>query len=135
MSHLTSLVINKLDEVFNNMAVELKCPVELIQVVISFPNGGHRYDIYKDFEEVKTGISLDDYGSTAIDWSGSLILIDATLAQSGGKLAKECEADINDIKVVLKHREGDIPDAVLLCKNRRVRRIDINKEYISSAAA
>ncbi|MDP2778614.1 MAG: hypothetical protein Q8O48_13325, partial [Anaerolineales bacterium] len=98
MGMIKTIAKNTFRKIFKNLAIDddLNCPVEEVQIVISFENGEHRYDVYKNFQKVKR-INLDDYVGAVFDFTGGTSVIETTIAQSGAKYAKECDSSVDDI--------------------------------------
>lgn len=122
---------NVFKKIFKNLAEELQLPVEQVQIGLSFENGVHKFHAYKNFK-IEKQIDLEDYVGTVIDLSGGIQAIEMTICQCGPRYAKEIGCNIDDVKVIFKHRDGDLPAAVLLNGAVKIRNIDINAEFLSN---
>jgi hypothetical protein len=129
MSHITTITRNTFNKVFKNLANELNTMIENIQLGISYKEGNQSFTAYKNFKLEKQ-IMLGDYVGAAIDWSGGTVIIESTIAQAGAKYAKEFNTPIDNIKVIMQYNNGELPNAVLLNNNEKVRKIDIETEFL-----
>lgn len=132
MGMIKTIAKNTFRKIFKNLALdeELNCPVEEVQIVISFENGEHRYDVYKNFKRVKQ-IQLDNYVGAVVDFTGGTSVIETTIAQSGAKYAKECNGRVDDISIVMRNKVDGLPDCALMNGSSRVRKIDIENEFLN----
>ena len=99
----------------------------------------HKYEAYKksghSFEKVKE-IELDDYCGAIMDLSGGSAAIDATIAQSGPRFARELseklgkEITTNDVSILMKYAKDALPQAVLMTGTEKHRSINIEQEFL-----
>lgn len=140
VSFLAKKIFNK---IFTNLAKELDAPVGDIQIGIYYANNKHKFEVYQKKEsEINPGtmafvkikdIELDDYVGACVDFSGGTAVVEATIAQSGPKYAKELGCATDDISIIMQYNElKGIPDAVLLNAKTKVRKIDIEEEFLSN---
>lgn len=119
------------NKIFANIAKELGEPVANIQIGIYYKDGVHKFEVFRKFIREKD-IELDDYVGGAVDFSGGTAVIEATIAQSGPKYAKEIGCEVSDVKIIMQHNEkSGLPDTVLLNGKTKVRKIDIEKEFLN----
>lgn len=129
MSHVTTIVRSTFNKVFNNLAKEFDSDISNIQLAICYKDGEQKFEAYKNFKRERE-IKLGDFVSAAIDWSGGTVVIESTIAQAGAKYAKEFNVSIDCIQVIMKYNEGNLPNAVLLKNNEKIRNIDIQTEFL-----
>lgn len=122
---------NIFKKIFKNLAEELESPVDSVQVGLYFEEGVHKFEAYKNFKREKD-IDLEDYCGTVVDLSGGLQVIEMTISQSGPRFAKEIGCEVDEVKVIFKNRDGDLPLAVLMRGDKKVRNVDINAEFLSN---
>ncbi len=133
MCHTAYLTKRTFGRIFKNLAKELNVEVSKVFIGIKYRGGAHYYMAYLDFVEVKE-IKLDSYTGAVVDWSGATALVEATIVQAGAAYARELEAPIDDLCIVLRHREDEIPAAVLLNNMKKVRDINIEDEFLRAVA-
>ena len=131
MSAVGNIAKNTFKKVFVNLAKELSCKEENIQLGIAYVGGKHQFEAYKDMRKEKN-ITLDKYVGYAIDFTGGTHVIEATIAQAGTNFAKTLECPVDDIKIVMAYNKDGMPKAVLMRGQEKIRMIDIEKEFISS---
>lgn len=129
MSHITTVARNTFNKVFKNLAKELNTIVENIQLSIQYKEGKQIFVVYKNFKAEKE-ITLGDWCGAVIDWSGGSVIIESTIAQGGAKYAKEFNTPIDNIQVIMQYNNGELPMAVLMNANQKVRKIDIETEFL-----
>lgn len=129
MGIVKSIAKRSFGKIFKNLSADLDCPISDVKIGITFKDGVHAFGAYKGRDFVK-GIKLDDYVGSVVDFSGGTSVVETTIAQSGPRYAKECEASIDDIEIIMQNNDNSLPDAVLLCMNKKIRRIDIEKEFL-----
>ena len=123
-------------KIFKNLAAEMNEPVSNVQIGITYSLGSHKYFAYRAFKKEKE-ITLDDYCGAITDLSGGTQVIEATIAQAGPKYAKEMsqkyakEVFTDKVAVIMAHKDGDFPMAVLLHEGKKERNIDIEREFLS----
>lgn len=130
MSHIAHIVKNTFIKVFKNLAAELGTMVENIQIGIYYEGGTQKYRVYKDMVAVKE-FAIGEYCGMIIDMTGGTQMIETTIAQGGAKYAQELKCNIDEIKIIMKHKNESLPDAVLMKGAEKVRGIDIAKEFLS----
>jgi hypothetical protein len=129
MSHISTITKNTFNKVFNNLAKELESNVSEIQLAICYSEGQQKFEAYRNFKKEKD-ILLGDYVGSVIDWSGGTIVIESTIAQAGARYAKELGVPLDNIRVIMKYNDGKLPDAVLLNGDEKVKKIDIETEFL-----
>lgn len=140
VSFLAKKIFNK---IFHNLAAELEDKVENIQLGIYYANGSQKYEVLQKqaskncpgtmaFVKVKD-IDLDDYCGSVVDFSGGTAVIEATIAQSGPKYAREIGCSVGDVNIIMQYNAtSGIPDAVLMNAKAKVRKIDIIQEFLTN---
>ena len=74
---------------------------------------------------------MGDYVGGVIDWSGGTAVIETTIAQSGAAYSKELAVPVDSIKIIMAYKKDHLPDAVLMSEGKKVRNVDIQKEFLS----
>lgn len=131
MGMVKYLAKNTFKKIFRNLAAELECPESAVQIGIYFIDGAPKFYAFKNMIKIKE-IELDDYCGSVVDFTGGTAVIQATIAQSGPKYARELSAPITDVSVIMRHRDDALPDAVLLNGNVKARKIDIEQEFLNN---
>lgn len=122
-------------KIFKGMANDLNTDVENVKLGICYPSGKTCYEAYLGNEKQKE-VALDDY-FTGVDLSGGTSAIEATIGSAGPRFAKELseslqkEVVVSDVSIIMKHKEGDFPFAVLMAFGQKQRMIDIEKEFLN----
>ena len=139
MGHVTFLAKKSFNKIFKNLADELGEDVNNVLIGICYENGEQKYEAYKKtdtgFERLKN-IDLNDYCGMVLDLSGGTSAIDATIASSGPRFAKEVsektgkEIGVDDIEILMRYNNGEIPKAVLMADNKKQRDINIEQEFL-----
>lgn len=126
------LTKNTFKKIFTNLSREFDAPPENIQLGIQYKNGSHNYEAYKNFQKEKD-IELNDYVGSSIgfDLTGGVSSIDMVIGESGVRYANELNCKTDDIKIIMAYKEKELPRAALLQNNKKVREIDIQKEFFS----
>lgn len=128
MSAVSGLVAKTFNKIFKKVAEELNEPVENIQLGIYYVGSSFKYEAYRNFVKEKD-IELDNYLN--ILEIGLSSTIDSTIGQAGPRFAKECECEMSNINIIMKYREGELPAAVLMAKEQKVRLVDIETEFLN----
>lgn len=120
------------DKIFTNLAKSLDQTVDKVQIGIRWENSAPKYEAYISFKKIKE-IELDDYVGSVVDFSGGTAVVESTIAQSGPKYAKQLGVAIEDVSIIMQHNaKTRIPDAVLMNGKAKVRKIDIESEFLNN---
>ena len=131
MGAVTFIAKNTFKKIFKNLAEELESPVSGVQIGICYNEGVHKFEAYIDFKKIKD-INPEDYIGTVVDLTGGITVIEATIAQSIPRYAKELECSPDEVNVIMRYVDGKLPDAVLLRGTEKIRKIDIEQEFLSN---
>lgn len=139
MSVISLIARKTFGKIFNNLAAEIGCPVESVQLGIYYPADvqGCKYEVYENFVKLKD-IELDAYTGVGIDFTGGTAAIDMTISQAGPRFAKEISEatkesiEAKDVNIIMRYREKELPDAVLMYSGKKHRMIDIKKEFLNN---
>lgn len=135
ISNITKETFRKL---FQNVAAEMETPVAEIQLCFYFPDSEWKLAAFKNLIYVKL-IAFDDYIEkiTLANFLDDVLLktvgankIKTIINKSGVMYAGELCCDAKEIRIFLSDNGDNFPKAVLLQKEKRIRRIDIEKEII-----
>ena len=116
-------------KVFKNLAKEMNVDISNVQLGICY-NGKTTYEAYNNLKKVKD-IELDDYVGGIIDFSGGTEVIKSTISQACITYSKELKCRREDINIIMQYNNDKLPNAVLLCENKKVRKIDIEVEFLN----
>jgi len=128
ISHITKNTFNK---IFANLAKEMGAKIDDVQLGIFYVKGEQKYEAYHNLEKVKD-IELDEYCGSIIDFSGGTEVINSTIARAGSVYAKEHGCNIDEVNIIMKYNNAKLPMASLMISGRVARRIEIEKEFLSS---
>jgi hypothetical protein len=142
------LVKRTFDKVFKNLAIELNESVNDIQLGIYFEGDAHKYECFKNGVHIKNIDDLDVYIDNIFN-AGSGVM-DQTISacgpryarelnekkrkewiEEGNLLGKEYEVKPDNIKIIMKYKEGSLPTTILMCDGKPQRAIDVEKEFLT----
>lgn len=131
MGIVGSIAKRTFNKIFKNLAIEMDENVANIQLGIYYVGGSHKFEVFRNFVKEKD-IDIDDYCGAVVDFSGGTAVIGATIAQAGPKYAKEMSCSIGDVNIIMQFKDKELPTAVLLNGKTKFRKIDIDKEFLST---
>ena len=127
------LVERSFKKIFKNVAEKFGEPVNNIQLGIYYTNSLHKYIAYKNFND-GLDIVLSDY-MDVITSSLAGGAIDAGMAGWGKRYAEQLSSqldrsvEVNEISILMCYNESGMPRAVLMCSDKKIREINIEKEF------
>lgn len=129
MSHVKFIAKNTFNKIFKNLAKDFKEDVSKIQLGICFPEGKRKYEAFLELKKQKD-IEMESYLGI---FDVGIHAIEATIANAGAAYCKELGCKPDEINIIMQYNNGQLPVAVLLKNNQKVRNIDIEKEFLKAA--
>lgn len=135
MSVTADICTRTFEKIFINLAKSDLCKivnneVAKIQIGILYTSSVAHFLCYKEFKDA-TEIDIADYLSF-VEAAIAESAIHSTIGQAGTRYAKELGCDLASIKIIMQHREKQLPRAVLLKDDVKVRDIDILTEFLKN---
>ena len=137
MGAIADIAEKQMAKIFKNLAKHIGADLTNMHIGIFYEKGGCRYFAYKDNmrvmvypEDQKWDFDLEDFVGFLIDFSGFTEIAKGTIGQAGARFAGECKCNVDDVSIIMKYRDGDLPKAFLMCRNVKVREVNIETEFL-----